>query len=849
MQYRYPGARPFTDEDQDLFFGRDRDIEDLSLLLLREKLSVLYARSGLGKSSLLQAGISPRLRAEGAYEPYSFRFGTWQEGREAKPVNITIARLGLEEGTFYLDKLIPNENSLWYHCKQLQLQRKQNRMVWLFDQFEEIFTYQAEAATQFADQLSDLLYQQIPSNFRDELELQPESLTQEELNLLYEPLDVHALFSIRSDRLSMLDQLSEILPAILHHRYELKPLNRLQTEDAILNPAYSKRSGFVTPPFDYTDEALDYMLDYLTEGGTEEIESFQLQIICQYAEQQIEAQASSKVISRQDLGDLQDIFKNYYDGRISRLSTAEDQLAARKLIEEGLIFEEDERRLSLYEGQIERDFGVSPALLTALVDTHLLRSEPDPRGGFVYELSHDTLVAPILQAKQRRRAKEEQIRQEAERKEQARLLAIERRKRRRALLLAIGGISLALIALIAMVIAINQSKLAIARKSQAEISQKKAERSDSIAQNRALEAEASRQLAEEKAYEAKVAEQAAREAEQQTAFQLARLQAANRQRVDKKLEEVQGLINQLQFEQVGPLLSDAMELKVNLDKTRRTYLELIFFYTEATKTEKAYDLFQEIFKAGSLLPTDTDTIGYLKKQLNTRLSSSQMKAIRGKYFPTLIAVKGARFTMGSAQDNLSDNWPAHEVQVDDFSLGETEVTVLQYYLFCTRTGQKMPDLPSQKLLGDHPISGVKWQDAKLYCDWLKEQLRRPIRLPTEAEWEYAAKGGGIVDDPTSIAWFEDNSKGRTHPVGRKSPNALGFYDLQGNVQEWCSDWYLRTYYVSSPSVNPKGPESGTRKVLRGGSWGDTPGNIHVENRGKNIPDVNSDKNGFRIAEE
>ncbi|PHN06208.1 formylglycine-generating enzyme family protein [Flavilitoribacter nigricans] len=849
MQYRYPGARPFTDEDQELFFGRDRDIDDLTRLLLREKLAVLYARSGLGKSSLLQAGIVPRLLSEGSYEPYSFRFGTWQEGRESRPVQLTVDRLGLGAGPFYLDKLIPNEDSLWYHCKRLQLQSRQNRLIWLFDQFEEIFTYNTAAVAQFGDQLSDLLYQQIPSRFRDALEEQADLLTQEEMDQLYEPLEVHALFSIRADRLSLLDQLSGILPAILHQRYELKPLYRLQAEDAILNPAYSRLPGFATPPFDYTDEALDYILEYLTEGGTETIESFQLQIICQYAEQQISGPETGKLIAVSDLGDLGNIFKNYYDGRIGRLSTPEDQLAARKLIEEGLIFEDDERRLSLYEGQIERDFGVSSALLKELVDTHLLRSESDPRGGFVYELSHDTLVAPILQAKQRRRLREEEVRRKAELEEQARLLAEERRKRRKAILIGIGGVALALIAFIAMVVAFHQRSQAKASQLLAEQNREKAERSDEIAQIKATEAEDSRALAVSRANEAETARQTALAAEKETALQLARLQAANRQRVAKKLEEAQELINQLQFARIIPLLQDARELRVNPEDTRKAYLELIFFYTEAGRATSAYQLWQEIAANRSTTAVGTDTLGYLSKQLTAVMPAAWSKTIRDKYYPRLISVQGGSFIMGSSKANRSDILPEHEVQLDDFSMGATEVSVLQYYLYCARTVQEMPDVPGLQLLGDHPITGVSWADAEQYCTWLGEQTGRPIRLPTEAEWEYVARKGNYTGNLGSVAWFEENSQGRLHPVARKEPNALGFYDLLGNAQEWCSDWYEAVYYTGSPLLNPKGPENGIRKVLRGGSWEDTLGNIQPVIRNKNIPGIRSDKNGFRIVEE
>ncbi len=190
-----------------------------------------------------------------------------------------------------------------------------------------------------------------------------------------------------------------------------------------------------------------------------------------------------------------------------------------------------------------------------------------------------------------------------------------------------------------------------------------------------------------------------------------------------------------------------------------------------------------------------------------------------KIAPEMIFVKGGWFEMGSNVGEVYER-PIHRVWVDDFFIGKYEVTFAEYCEFCDSTGR---DKPSHKGLGSgkRPVINVSWYDAKAYCEWAGG------RLPTEAEWEYAAKGGlksrGYIfsgsGDISEVAWFTVNAKGSTHNVGTKNSNELGLYDMTGNVWEWCSDMYGENYYGNSPEKNPKGPATGYGRVSRGGSWG------------------------------
>ncbi len=271
------------------------------------------------------------------------------------------------------------------------------------DQFEELFTYPTglqEFITQFAELLSNRMPKQFRKTFQRKLKENPDVLTDEQIDFLEQEINLKVVISIRSDKLSLLNQLSESIPNILRNCYELKPLSNEQAIAAIVEPAKKEDTIFITQPFNYQSNTINEIVNFLSKNGQQNIETFLLQIVCQYAEN-IVIKNNLSVVNSTDLGDLQLISKNFYDNIINELAENERE-SARILLEEGLILEDEERRLSLYEGQIYKQFGISKELLKKLVDAHILRSEPYHSGGFVYEICHDTLVAPILQAKRNR---------------------------------------------------------------------------------------------------------------------------------------------------------------------------------------------------------------------------------------------------------------------------------------------------------------------------------------------------------------------------------------------------------------------------------------------------------------
>jgi len=228
-----------------------------------------------------------------------------------------------------------------------------------------------------------------------------------------------------------------------------------------------------------------------------------------------------------------------------------------------------------------------------------------------------------------------------------------------------------------------------------------------------------------------------------------------------------------------------------------------------------------------------------------------------------ISVEGSSFLMGSESGD-PDEKPVHNISLNNFSISQYEVTYDQFDLFCDATGRMKPN-DNGWGRGNKPVTNVSWNDAADFCKWVTSQTGKTIRLPTEAEWEFAAKGGilsnGFLysggDSLNEIAWNFTNAIGSTHDVGTKKGNELGIFDMSGNVWEWCGDWFDETYYSYSPSVNPKGPLNGTQKVIRGGSWASftVPGGegeivvngCRVTDRSNSDPSVKSADFGFRCV--
>ena len=845
LSRRFPGVTPFEREQEHLFFGRDREIADLLRLTSLEKLLVLFGKSGHGKSSLLNAGLLPKL--ETAFRgkrciPLSIRLGAYAKDQSLSPKEALLSELEravapAPDTGFYEN--LPVGRSLWREFKRRQAHAGQpTAFVLLFDQFEEFFLYPPDQQQQFRQEISELLYTEIPQPVFHEFD-RLDDAAQDHLSA---PPDVHVVFAIRSDRLHQLDSMKQELPAILHKRYELRGLSPEQAEAAMVQPAAAAGAQFLTQPFVFQPKALQSVIANLARGAegdnAGQIESFQLQIVCQSIEDDVLARnrrgEKQVQIAAADLPDFEQVFENYYAARIGSLNDPEMERSARLLLEEELLYVDEAkgeaRRLSMdgdaLAANLQTKHGrtLPPTLLDALVNSFIVRREKTARGAH-YEISHDTLVGAVLKSREARRQTEKAA------AEQARLLAeaekqrLERikitRARNRNLAVGLG-------ALLLLVWALWQTV-------QAGKLQRRAE-------------------------------------------------TASASVVKSLLKDARTDVLHLQYEAAFEKLRNAAEVGQLRDSVGLALLEPAFFYAESGQFPKANSV---LAIAAPLLGTPKPALANnqaaAQKALRA-LSDKRYLALQARYYPVMLDIPAGRFMMGD--DTLSDDsQPIHEVQLAAFKLAETETTFWQWGLYCAATGQAVSDFsPDWGIDGDNPVVNQSWYQAVDYANWLSRQWglkeaydltnwkgegdelsfdvalvtgAKGFRLPTEAEWEYAARGNEPYlyagsDRLDEVGWYYENSPiksvQRTHPVGRKKRNGFGLYDMSGNVWEWCEEnWHDN--YEGAPADGAAWVDSpeGFFRVHRGGSWLGTAGNCRIAFRGSTAPAFRYRYIGFRLA--
>ena len=387
-KHRYPGIHSFTDAERGEFFGREREIKELYRLLLLNPVVVLFGKSGTGKTSLLQAGVAPLLH-ERLLEPLKLRLND-----TANPIRRQLWEQ-FNSGD-YLPVDTPDNLSLSELCTRFDssLGGEALSPVLLLDQFEELFTLYPDHSEERADfiaQLAELLHRQNDSAPR-----------------------VRVVISLRSDFLYLLDRLSARIPAILRCRYELRALDEDNARRAITAPA-TLPGDYASQPFQFSAEALETALDGLSgqsetgAAGSREVEAFLLQQFCRRLENQlIQEQAPAGFsVTPAYFGGGQGITKmldDFYAEVLARFPDAAARRRVQQLVEEKLI--SGERRIIGERETLKNDLGLTNADLDLLCAERLLRQEP--RGAALYyELSHDTLLAPILKSRKARLEAEE----------------------------------------------------------------------------------------------------------------------------------------------------------------------------------------------------------------------------------------------------------------------------------------------------------------------------------------------------------------------------------------------------------------------------------------------------------
>ncbi len=404
---RYPGPKPFAASQADLFHGRKREASRLLHLMQDRQLTVLYGRSGYGKSSLLNAAVLPKMQEEG-YQLVNVRLGAWTPESTNTPLRSTVQAIAENPDHLQntiLDELVKWDNSLWYYTKTYAVNSGQTKLLFVFDQFEELFTYPVRQIELYEKGLAELLKTSLPQRYRDQLKAKKEFADHPQRAAVFDRLDIKVVIGIRSNRFHLLERLSAALPSILQNTLELDALEREGARSAIVGPAEND-GQFDTPTFTYSKPVQEQILDFLTQDG--KIEGILLQMLCSHFERQILRNPGKREINEEDLSisgegevsGLEEIVDHYYRDRIDDLPDDQEE-TVKRFIEDNLVQRVGNggMRLSMHQAQIKERFGIEADTLRTLVGNGLLRTEPFLRGGVTYELTHDRLIAPVLKSK------------------------------------------------------------------------------------------------------------------------------------------------------------------------------------------------------------------------------------------------------------------------------------------------------------------------------------------------------------------------------------------------------------------------------------------------------------------
>ena len=310
----------------------------------------------------------------------------------------------------------------------------------------------------------------------------------------------------------------------------------------------------------------------------------------------------------------------------------------------------------------------------------------------------------------------------------------------------------------------------------------------------------------------------------------------------------------MQMEAAGAVFFPAMGIRVGTEYKSNEYAASIWTSTPISNNTHAY-----LFNFHSNQINISNTAGDFYSGRSVRLvhdtivpppAPCQTFEVNGVTF-NMMCVEGGTFMMGAAEDDpdaRADEKPQHQVTVSDFMIAQTEVT---QELWTAVMGNN----PSHFSGNNLPVDAASWNDCQAFIAKLNELTSLHFRLPTEAEWEFAARGGNHSrgykyagsDNIDEVAWYDGNSSNTPHEVGTKLPNELGLFDMSGNVWEFCQDWYSNTYYTAEAQTNPTGPTSGTHRVNRGGSWFRSATHCRIPYRDSSRPTVNDYRLGLRLV--
>jgi formylglycine-generating enzyme required for sulfatase activity len=767
----WPGLLSFTEADSEFFRGRGAEIDALHRLVARDRLTVLFGLSGLGKSSLLLAGLFPQLRLEGALPVY-VRL-VLQDNAESLRLQ-TLAAIVKEAARCGGEAPAVGVNgTLWeyFHTRDADFWDERNRLltpVLVFDQFEEVFTLgrrnrrEAQSVEDFLNELSDLIEGRPPAKVQALLESTPGDVGR----YSFARHNYKVILSLREDFLPELESLKTRIPSLAINRYRIQRMKGKAAFEVVAQAPHLIDAPVAEQVVRFVAAARDEAADL---SGLE-VEPALLSVVCR----ELNLRRNGEKITRDLLKGTQgEILSDFYER-----STGDLDPGVRVFIEDQLLTATGYRDSIAEERAL--DSGVSSAAIEALLQRRLIRRE-EHSGVARLELTHDLLTSVVAASRDKRhrdetRAMERKAWLEAEERTRE-----ARRKPMRSR--TVAGV-LALLTLLAMGAAgwaLYLRHQAVAAKDQA-----------LAAQGRANTAEGQ-------------AVHALGEVVKRLDIQVA---SADPAQVGPAIEQLVSVYNR----------DPADVLALIPDERFDSYP---FFYGLVTSLDDAAANAQ----LGDWARRTRALVGYRMSKARKIAAPPSVEA-DSKLNPRIL-VKAARFRMGSVEgQGLADEHPLHWVQLSSFYMQQHEVTSEEYSRFDPKYRRGTP-------------LNITWYDALMYAVWVGGYL------PTEAQWEYSARG----TDGRKYSWGNEEPtmtgdmwRRWRHP-DRASPT--GIRDLSGNNWEWCADVYGP--YSKAEQKDPTGPKEGYIRVLRGGSSLDQPDFMRAGYRYNYHPAVSANNVRFRVV--
>jgi formylglycine-generating enzyme required for sulfatase activity len=862
----WPGLLPFREADWKYFHGRDFETDLLYRKVERERLTVLFGLSGLGKSSILQAGLFPLLRRENVLPIYIRLDFSPEKPDLTGQVKTAIVREA-ERSKVEAPEPHPKE-TLWeyFHRSDADFWTERHRIVvplLVFDQFEEVFTLgardraRAQATNAFLLELADLVEARPPLQLRARLELEPPGKRPSEAaRFTFERHRYKVLLTLREDFLPDLEALGDRMGSVAHNRFRLERMNGVAALQAvnqakdIISPEVAERVVRFVAAADPADE--------LVELVNLEVEPALLSVVCGELNSQRLERREPRITERALDGSQNQILSDFYERSIADLSEP-----VCTFVEEKLLTRRGFRNLVVYDEALGYP-GVTEEDIEELVRRRLVRVEERGRRRLL-ELSHDLLTGVVTASRDERRRRQKEA--EAVRKLEER----HRRSLQKAALLflvlllavgALGGLGWAYLAQrqadelarakeaaeSAAAEASNQRAIAESRRLEAERQRQDAEKARELAESAAVEASRQQRIAElqreEALWQRHEAVTARSDAEKAFGDALLQKNLAEEQRriAQQRQREVEE--SQQQVQQTNDALVEALRERLS-SRDPGEVLGALAILDRASQDPEPYleRIDARWFQSSrEFVPLLVALDQWAEDQPNERWSGLRRLLVKrftgeaGFGAPPVAAaagrirLEGGVIQLGGSNPGDDDGGILGErVRVAPFYLQQNEVTNAEYRRFDPKHNPEAP--------GDHPVAGVSWYDAMAYAAWLEGSL------PSEAQWEFAARGpAGRTypwgnDRPTRTRAnydHEGSGAGRelgTAPVGSFPEGATPerIHDLAGNVWEWCRD--------GLPNA----------RVLKGGSYFNGERYLAAAPRNTLHPEGSESVVGFRVA--